>query len=55
MRKTILIILAVICGIALHAQDSTFNRIVTVERDYQPDIEQATKIKLRPAVLKKEV
>ena len=55
MRKTILIILAVICGIALHAQDSTFNRIVTVERDYQPDIEQATKIKLRPVVLKKEV
>ena len=55
MRKTILIILAVICGIALHAQDSTFNRIVTVERDYQPDIEQATKIKLRPAVLTKEV
>ena len=55
MRKTILIILAVICGMALHAQDSTFNRIVTVERDYQPDIEQATKIKLRPAVLTKEV
>ena len=55
MRKTILIILAVICGISLHAQDSTFNRVVTVERDYQPDIEQATKIKLRPAVLKKEV
>lgn len=55
MRKTILIILAVICGIELHAQDSTFNRIVTVERDYQPNIEQATKIKLRPAVLKKEV
>jgi hypothetical protein len=55
MRKTILIILVVICSIALHAQDSTFNRVVTVERDYQPDIEQATKIKLRPAVLTKEV
>ena len=56
MRKILFILLATLCwGMNLRAQDSTFNRVVTVERDYQPDIEQATKIKLRPVILKEEV
>lgn len=56
MRKILFILLATLCwGMNLQAQDSTFNRVVTVERDYQPDIEQATKIKLRPVILKEEV
>ena len=56
MRKILIILLATLCwGMNLQAQDSTFNRVVTVERDYQPDIEQATKIKLRPVILKEEV
>ena len=55
MRKTFIILLTAMCCIALHAQDTTFNRVVTVERDYQPDIEQANKIKIRPVVLKEEV
>ncbi len=56
MRKILIILLATLCwGMSMKAQDSTFNRVVTVERDYQPDIEQATKIKLRPVILKEEV
>lgn len=56
MHKTILILLVVVCcGIPLHAQDTTFNRVVTVERDYQPDIEKAVKIKLQPVIQKEEV
>ena len=56
MRKILIILLATLCwGMSMQAQDSTFNRVVTVERDYQPDIEQATKIKLRPVIVKEEV
>ena len=55
MRKTILILIALVCCVMMHAQDTVFNRVVTVERDYQPDIQQATKIKLQPVILKEEV
>jgi hypothetical protein len=40
MRTLIFILLGVMCWeIALGAQDTTLNRVVVVERDYQPDIE----------------
>ena len=56
MRKILIILLvALCCGMSMQAQDSTFNRVVTVERDYQPDIEQATKIKIRPVIVTEEV
>ena len=37
------------------AQDTTFNRVVTVERDYQPNINQASIIPVLPIVLQEEV
>lgn len=37
------------------AQDTTFNRVVTVERDYQPNIDHATIIPIQPAVLQVDV
>ena len=40
---------------SLSAQDTTFNRVVTVERDYKPEINQATIIPLQPAFLQVEV
>ena len=40
---------------ATFAQDTTFNRVVTVERDYQPEIEQATIIHLQPSILQVEI
>lgn len=40
---------------AIFAQDTTFNRVVTVERDYQPEIEQATIIPVQPSILQVEV
>ena len=56
MRKILIILLVTLCcGMSMQAQDSTFNRVVTVERDYQPDIEQATKIKIRPVIVTEEV
>lgn len=35
----------------IEAQDTTFNRVVTVERDYQPEIENANIIRVKPAIL----
>ena len=56
MRTLIFILLGVMCWeMALGSQDTTLNRVVVVERDYQPDIEQATKIKLQPEIIKEEV
>ena len=40
---------------ATFAQDTTFNRVVTVERDYQPEIEQAQMIHVTPSTLQVEV
>lgn len=37
------------------AQDSTFNRVVTVERDYQPEISHANIIPVQPSVLQVDV
>ncbi len=36
-------------------QDSTFNQVVTVERDYQPEIESASMIQIKPTTLQVEV
>lgn len=37
------------------AQDTTFNRVVTVEREYQPEIKQANIIPIQPSILQVEV
>ena len=36
---------------ATFAQDSVFNQVVTVERDYQPEIEEANIIHIKPSIL----
>lgn len=40
---------------ASFAQDTTFNRVVTVEREYQPDIHQAEMIPVQPSILQVDV
>lgn len=43
--KRVASILCIFVAIALHAQqDTTINRVVTVERDFQPAIQSAGKI-----------
>ena len=54
-------ILVVTCAILIGipcttiAQDTTFNQVVTVERDYQPEIEDATIIPIKPSILEVQV
>lgn len=60
MRK-IQYILSITCALLVGypcttlAQDTTFNRVVTVERDYQPEIEEAPIIHIKPSILQVEV
>lgn len=48
---------ALLCGFpcTTMAQDTVFNRVVTVERDYQPEINQAEMVLIQPAILQIEV
>ena len=48
---TLILILLISCPCAILAQDTTFNRVVTVERDYQPEIQEAQAITTTPAFL----
>ena len=48
-------VLLISCPYATFAQDTTFNRVVTVERDYQPEIESATIVPVQPSILQVEV
>lgn len=54
--------IAILCALLLFclpciifAQDTTFNRVVTVERDYQPEIENANIIRVKPSIIEVEV
>ena len=40
----LILALLISCSCATLAQDTTFNRVVTVERDYQPEIQEAQAI-----------
>lgn len=54
--KRVASILCIFVAIALHAQqDTTINRVVTVERDFQPAIQSAGKINQTPAVLQHDL
>ena len=59
--RTIHYILGICCTLLLGypcatlAQDTTFNRVVTVERDYQPEINQAEIIPVQPTILQVDV
>lgn len=58
MRKLpyILTLASIIVSTAYaNVQDTTFNQVVTVERDYQPEIEKASIIHVKPSVLHVEV
>ena len=49
------ITLALLIGYPCVAQDTIFNRVVVVERDFQPEIEQAQIIYVKPSILQVEV
>lgn len=59
--RHVLYILCIACALliglprTISAQDTTFNRVVTIERDYQPEIENATIIRVKPSILEVEV
>lgn len=58
MRKSIIYVVSAVlslltCQLSL-AQDTTFNRVVTVEREYQPDIDQANKIQVTPNIFQEK-
>ena len=55
IKSILIFIVAFISVSATNAQDSVFNRVVTVERDYQPEIQQANKIPVTPNFIKEEV
>ena len=55
IKFILIFIVAFISVAATSAQDSVFNRVVTVERDYQPEIQQASKIPVTPNFIKEEV
>ena len=55
IKFILIFIVAFISVAATSAQDSVFNRVVTVERDYQPEIQQANKIPVTPNFIKEEV
>lgn len=48
MRRILLTTAIILCGLSLAAQDSTYTRTITVERDYQPTIQEAQKIQVQP-------
>lgn len=48
MRRILLITTILTCGLSYAAQDSTYTRTITVERDYQPTIQEAQKIQVQP-------
>ena len=52
MRKStiILTLAALFSSNALIGQDTVFNRVVTVERDFQPDVKTAYKMQITPLV-----
>lgn len=54
--KTIILLLVVaLCSIATMAQeDTTFNRVVTIEREYQIEYQEAAKIQLEPQMQEEE-
>ena len=54
-KHIVIVLLALTTNVYCWAQDSSLDRVVTVERDYQPEIQQATKIQLTPEILKEEV
>ena len=47
----LILALLISCSCATLAQDTTFNRVVTVERDYQPEIQEAQAIATTPTFL----
>ena len=50
--KRIFIVICIILSMGVYAQtDTTINRVVTVERDFQPVIQSAGKINQRPLIL----
>ena len=50
MKRPIVTIIAAVLTLTLAAQDSAYVRSVTVERDYQPTIQEAQKIQIQPQV-----
>ena len=49
LGMTIAFLMGIPCVVL--AQDTTFNRVVVVERDYQPEINQAAIIPIQPSIL----
>lgn len=55
MKRSILTIIAAALAFSLAAQDSAYVRSVTVERDYQPTIQEAQKIQVQPQVQEEQM
>ena len=59
MRKSMILLVATyllsICPLSMAQNDTTLKRVVTVERDFQPVIQNAGKINLRPNILSHEM
>ena len=59
MRKPIILLVASyllsVCPLSMAQNDTTLKRVVTVERDFQPVIQNAGKINLRPNILSHEM
>lgn len=54
--KRIFIVICIILSMGVYAQtDTTINRVVTVERDFQPVIQSAGKINQRPLILQHDL
>lgn len=56
MKRQMLIWCAIACLTTAYAQknDTTINRVVTVERDFQPVIQNAGKLNINPSVIERE-
>ena len=59
MRKSMILLVATyllsICPLSMAQNDTTLKRVVTVERDFRPVIQNAGKINLRPNILSHEM
>jgi hypothetical protein len=55
MLFSLIALLSMLNGQLLAQSDTTFSRVVTVERDFQPIIQRAGKINQQPAVITHDI
>ena len=55
MLFSLIALLSMLNGQLLAQSDTTFSRVVTVERDFQPIIQSAGKINQQPAVITHDI